>query len=164
MEKAMKSKSLLRRAETIRIEPLTMAVIQGAVYVGAGVWPVVHMPSFEAITGRKRDRWLVRTVGLLLTGIGGSLAYAARDGERARTMGTVGVASAIALTAIDLAYGVPGRIRRVYLLDAALQLSLVAGWAIALAPGSWRRADSKRAGGTRPARPPTSGASSRTDG
>jgi hypothetical protein len=35
------------------------------------------MPSFEAVTGPKRERWLVRTVGVLVLAIGGTLTLAA---------------------------------------------------------------------------------------
>jgi hypothetical protein len=44
--------------------------MQGAYYLVSGLWPLLHFTSFEAFTGRKRDRWLVRTVGLLTCGIG----------------------------------------------------------------------------------------------
>lgn len=44
--------------------------MQGAYYLVTGLWPIVHFASFEALTGPKRDRWLVRTVGLLAAVIG----------------------------------------------------------------------------------------------
>src|SRR4051812_10310889 len=36
-----------------RIRPTTMARVQGVFYVVSGAWPLVHMPSFEAVTGKK---------------------------------------------------------------------------------------------------------------
>ena len=39
---------------------------EGVYFFLTGVWPVVHLPSFIAVTGPKRDLWLVRTVGLLI--------------------------------------------------------------------------------------------------
>lgn len=30
-----------------------------AVWIASGLWPIVHMRSFEAVAGRKRDKWLV---------------------------------------------------------------------------------------------------------
>lgn len=44
-----------------------LAVAQGAFYLATGVWPLLHMRSFEAVTGEKTDDWLVETVGALLT-------------------------------------------------------------------------------------------------
>src|SRR5438874_8318552 len=45
----------------------TSALAQGAYYVVSGVWPLLNMDSFEMVTGPKMDRWLVRTVGLLIS-------------------------------------------------------------------------------------------------
>lgn len=39
---------------------------QGIYYVASGLWPLLHMRSFEAVTGPKRDKWLVNTVGALI--------------------------------------------------------------------------------------------------
>ena len=44
--------------------------LQGIYYLLTGLFPFVHFGAFEALTGRKRDRWLVRTVGLLAAVIG----------------------------------------------------------------------------------------------
>jgi hypothetical protein len=56
---------------------------QGLFYVVTGLWPVIHLRSFEAVAGRKRDRWLVQTTGALIAAIGVSLLVAARDRNRA---------------------------------------------------------------------------------
>ena len=37
---------------------------QGVYYVVSGAWPLVHIDSFQKVTGRKTDLWLVHTVGL----------------------------------------------------------------------------------------------------
>ena len=49
---------------------LWVAWIYSIYFMLTGIWPVVHMPSFIAVTGPKTDLWLVRTVGLLIAGIG----------------------------------------------------------------------------------------------
>ena len=46
--------------------PATLAHAQGGYYAITGVWPLVHMRSFEAVTGPKQDHWLVHTVAGLL--------------------------------------------------------------------------------------------------
>ena len=42
----------------------TLATGQGAYYVASGLWPIFHRRSFEAVTGPKKDWWLVVTVGV----------------------------------------------------------------------------------------------------
>jgi len=35
-------------------------------YVVSGAWPLVYIDSFQKVTGRNTDLWLVHTVGLLV--------------------------------------------------------------------------------------------------
>lgn len=101
---------------------------QSLYYTVTGVWPVVHLPSFEAVTGPKTDGWLVHMVGLLAAVIGMTLGAATvrnRLGDSEVLLLAVG--SALAFAAIDLWYGLSGRISPIYLADAAVQLFLVAG-------------------------------------
>lgn len=87
------------------------------------------MRSFETVTGRKRERWPVRTVGLLAAATGASLVGAVRaHEERSFTARWIGMTTAAAFLAIELAYAIPGRIRRTYLLDAAAELAILCGW------------------------------------
>jgi hypothetical protein len=55
--------------------------VQSAYYLLTGLWPLVHLPSFEAITGPKTDDWLVHMVGLLACVIGATLGVAAARGH-----------------------------------------------------------------------------------
>src|SRR5256885_12785888 len=48
-------------------------------YAATGIWPPLDIESFERITGPKVERWLVKTIGALVTAVGASLAVAARD-------------------------------------------------------------------------------------
>ncbi len=57
--------------------PLTaLALLQGVFYVLTGIWPLLSIRTFERVTGPKVDRWLVKTVGVLVTVIGGVLLLA----------------------------------------------------------------------------------------
>ncbi len=106
-----------------------VARVQGAYYLATGVWPLIDRRSFEAVTGPKTDWWLVRTVGALIAVAGiALLADAGRARPSSRAAVVIGTGSALALAAVDLRYAVPGRVRRVYLLDAILEAGLVAGW------------------------------------
>jgi hypothetical protein len=98
-------------------------------YVVSGVWPIVSMRSFEAVTGPKTERWLVRTTGGLIGVIGGVLWAAGRRGRVTPELRALGAGAALVLAATDIIHVARGRISRVYLLDAAAELGLAAGWA-----------------------------------
>ena len=102
----------------------------GAFNLVSGVWPIVHMRSFEAVSGPKVDRWLVRTVGGLMA-VNGLVQLTARESEQ-RLSGRVGIGTAAVLGIIDVRYGGTGRISRIYLLDAVVQLLWVGAWTRAL--------------------------------
>jgi hypothetical protein len=113
----------------------SLALAQGVYFAATGIWPLVHMPSFEMVTGPKADKWLVRTVGVLVTVIGGVLISAAvRRKITAETAG-LAIGSAAGLGAIDTFYSAKGRIPPVYLADAALEGALIAAWSTAIARG-----------------------------
>jgi hypothetical protein len=121
-----------------------LALAQGLFYVATGVWPLVDIDSFQRVTGPKTDLWLVKTVGVLITVIGGTLlAAAAREEGDGREAALLGAGSALALAAIDTVYAARGTISPIYLADAAVEVGLAAGWAAA-GSGERRRG---RAGG-----------------
>lgn len=105
------------------------AIAQGAYFSAAGLWPLVHMRSFEAVTGPKRERWLVKTVGALALTIGGTLLFSAWRRDVSPTAAALGAGTAAAFAGIDVWYAGKGRISPVYLLDALVELGLIASWA-----------------------------------
>jgi hypothetical protein len=108
--------------------PSVLAIVQGAYFLGTGVWPLVHMRSFEAVTGPKVDKWLVRTVGVLVSMIGATLLSVGFGRAVTGNIVTLAAGSAAGLAAIDARYGTPGRISRIYLADAVIEASFVAAW------------------------------------
>jgi hypothetical protein len=105
-----------------------LLAIQSAYYGVTGFWPIVHMPSFEAVTGPKIDDWLVHMVGLLAAAIGLVLGAATvRNRVRSPDVVLLAISSAAAFAAIDIWYGVSGRISSIYLADAGVQIGLIAG-------------------------------------
>src|SRR4051812_50127952 len=92
-------------------------VAQGAYYAATGLLPFVSRRAFEAVTGPKREWWLVQTVGALVTVIGGAMGSAAV--RRRVTPEVLALASggAGALAAIDIVYVARRRISPAYLLD-----------------------------------------------
>ena len=111
--------------ERLRWQPQVMGA-QAAYYLLTGVWPIIHLQSFEAVTGPKVDDWLVRMVGLLAAAIGATLGVAVRRG-RSRALEPIALAllSAMAFAAIDLWYGLSGRISPIYLVDGAVELGFI---------------------------------------
>ena len=80
----------------------------------------------------------MHTVAGLLVVNGGEIQLASvgsRDGERSARL--IGLGTAAALTAIDVVYASKRRIRAIYLLDAALEIGLIAAW-LRSQPGAMR--------------------------
>lgn len=107
----------------------TLALTQGGYYLLTGVWPLLSMRTFEAVTGRKRDRWLVKTVGVLVSVIGWVLLRGGLRRQLPSDLPLLATGSALGLAGIDAVYVARGRISPVYLLDAAAELLLALGWA-----------------------------------
>lgn len=101
-----------------------LSTLHGGYYLVTGLWPLLSMRTFEFVTGRKTDRWLVRMVGLLAAVIGLAIL---RDRDRPVDR-VLPVGSALAFTAIDVVYSANGTIRPIYLGDAAVEAVLIAGW------------------------------------
>ena len=107
-----------------------LALLQGVFYITTGIWPIVHMKSFEAVSGPKVDKWLVRTAGVLITSIGVSLMFAGLKKRVTPEVKLLAVTSALGLTGIDVVYVSKRRISKIYLLDAATEIALVAAWGL----------------------------------
>jgi len=103
-----------------------LAIAQGAIYFASGLWPIVHLRSFEAVTGRKRDKWLVKANGAILACVGLSLMRSGRK-EPARELG---LTTAAAIAAVEAFYAARGKIGRPYVADAAVELAIAAGWLV----------------------------------
>jgi len=117
---------------------------QGLYYFVTGLWPLIHVESFQWVTGPKTDHltagpaateadhWLLMTVGALITVISLVLLVAAYRRQTAGEVAVLAAGSAVALTAIDVIYVARGTIAPIYLLDAAAEVMLLAGWAAAV--------------------------------
>jgi hypothetical protein len=110
---------------------------QGLYYLATGIWPLLHMRSFTAVTGPKVDLWLVRTVGVLVTVVGAVVALSALRRRAPTEVPLLAAGSALGLAAIDVVSVRRGEIRTVYLLEAVGEVGL----ALALAIGLARRDD-----------------------
>lgn len=91
--------------------------LQGGYYLVTGLWPLVHFASFEVLSGPKRDRWLVRTVGMLAAVIGLTLMRRPQHGLADLSAGAFVAADLLAVRAGQLP---------TYLLDAVVEIGFVA--------------------------------------
>jgi hypothetical protein len=146
----MSSIPITNRAESVRIADAPrlgiatlLASVQGFYFLLTGVWPLVSIRTFQLVTGfktdnhtgRAGDHWLVMTVGVLITAIAITLLVAAwRRDVRLQTV-VLAIGSSLGLTAIDVIYVARGVIDRIYLLDAGIEIVLIAAWMIAIASG-----------------------------
>jgi hypothetical protein len=110
--------------------PLRLAWGQGAFFLVSGIWPILHMSSFVAVTGPKVDLWLVKTVGSLLATFGAGLLIAARRKQISAEIKFLGAAFPLVLAVIDINYVARGVIDRIYLLDAAVELVIAIAWLV----------------------------------
>jgi len=106
-----------------------LAYAQAAYFAATGVWPIVHMPSFLAVTGPKRDLWLVKTVGALVAAVALPIGVAAWNKNVTPEIVLLAAGTAATLGAVDVVYVAKRVIPKVYLFDAAAEALLIAGWA-----------------------------------
>lgn len=105
-----------------------VALAQGSYFALTGIWPILSMRTFEAVTGPKQDKWLVKTVGALVGVLGGVLTASSARKEPAEDLAQVAIGSAAALAAVDVIYVAKKRISPIYLLDAVAETILIVGW------------------------------------
>jgi hypothetical protein len=104
-----------------------LLALQSGYFVTTGIWPLFHRRSFEAVTGRKSDFWLVQTVGVVVAAIGAGLALGLRRDEPSPEIKlTAGVAAA-GLASIDVYYAATHTIDPIYLADAIVEALFVYG-------------------------------------
>jgi hypothetical protein len=114
--------------EAMRPSALAVARLHGAFNIVGGMWPLVHIRSFEAVLGPKTDRWLVYTVAGLMISIGAVQVSTTGDAASLRQSRRIGMACAATLGGIDLVYAPRGRISRMYFVDALAELGWLLTW------------------------------------
>lgn len=110
------------------MSPTTVARAQGLFNILGGAWPLVSLGTFEFVYGKKRDIYLQKTVGALLLSIGIVQTRAQTSEEAVGVARSLGIATALSLLAIDLAYIPKGEMRWTYWQDAACEVGWIAAW------------------------------------
>lgn len=104
----------------------TIILAQGIYYLLTALWAIIHIKSFEKVTGPKNDHWLVYTVAAMI--VCSSLVFlSASVGpfQISKEVLILSFSNAIALAFIDIVFSLKNVIRKVYLIDAAAEISLV---------------------------------------
>lgn len=109
----------------------SVATVQGLYFLATGVWPLVHVESFLAVTGGKTDLWLVYTVGVLVAVVGLVLLNAVRLRRITPDVVLLACGSAVALAGIDVVFVARQMIDPIYLADSAVEAVLLGWWAAA---------------------------------
>jgi hypothetical protein len=126
-EQQMKLNRISRAGAAVFSSRERVALAQTLYFVPTGIWPIVHIRSFEWLTGAKVDRWLVKTVGGVVLAAGVGLGMATANRRLTPEIDVVAVGTAATLATIDIVYVHRRRISPIYLGDAALNLALIAG-------------------------------------
>lgn len=124
-----------------------LCAIHGLYYLITGVWPLVSIDTFQAVTGpktdhlvtgREADHWLVNTVAALVIAIALGLLAAAWGNRPSPEVALLGIGSAVGLAAIDCVYVARQVIDPLYLADAAAEAVLSLAWLGLAATGRLR--------------------------
>lgn len=110
------------------MDELVLARAQGACNLAGGLWPLLHVRSFEWVFGRKDDRWLELTVAGLLVVNGAAQLLAADTADAVAVARRLGVGTALTLLIVDLVNVPRRRVPPTYLLDAAVEAGWIVAW------------------------------------
>jgi hypothetical protein len=108
---------------------------QGAFFLATGLWPLLHLESFELVTGPKREDWLVKGMGTVLTVVGAALLGGAVRRRVTPELCLLANGVGLGLGALDIFYTARGTIRRVYRLDAVIEAGFAMAWAASRTKG-----------------------------
>src|SRR6185369_17024902 len=101
---------------------------QGIYYLLRGLWPLFRMGHLGASSATDTDIWLAQSGGVLTLVIGAILCLAAYRRQGSMEVVFLAFGSALGLTVLELIFVFQTRISEVYLLDAVIQVGLVASW------------------------------------
>jgi hypothetical protein len=106
----------------------TIILIQSVYTFITGVWPIIHIRSFMAVTGYKTDVWLVKTVGALLIPLSVCLFMHLFVKTDKRPVFVLGTLTSVAFICIDFYYAVNDVISDIYQLDGLIQVLFLSAW------------------------------------
>jgi len=101
-------------------------LFQGLYYFVTAVWPLVHLSSFEKVTGEKKEDWLVYTVSLMILSSSLVFLYASITASTiSNEVFILALITAFSLGFISIYFPLRGVIRKVYLGDGAVEILII---------------------------------------
>ena len=98
----------------------------GVYYFLTALWPLVHIKSFEKVTGPKNDHWLVYTVAaMIMCSSFVFLSASLNEFQPSKEILILAYSNAMALSLIDVVFVAKKVISKVYLLDAVSEMALL---------------------------------------
>ncbi len=82
----------------------TVMIAQGAYYVLAGLWPLVHFSSFSSILAMQVNPFQAQSFGAVLVVVGGNLVEAARREPPGQSPTLLGAAVAGAIAVVSMVW------------------------------------------------------------
>ena len=100
----------------------TVLIIQSFYFALFSLWPLIHIKSFERVSGQKKEDWLVYTVSLLLIADAMTMGVALIADDLNLTVRVLALSSAAALIIIDVVFVYKGTLKKIYLADAFIEM------------------------------------------
>lgn len=97
-------------------------LFQGIYFLLTGIWPLLSIESFMAVTGPKTDIWLVKTFSIQICMMGIVLCYGSLSKDFRPHIILLSLLSAAGFIAAEVFYVIRGTIPPVYLADAFVEL------------------------------------------
>jgi hypothetical protein len=109
-----------------------LGFIHALYFIVIGIWPVLDINSFMFFTGEKKDIWMAKALGLLMTIIGLMLISAIIRNKLIMEIIMLIIFSAMALAGVEFYFGWNDMISEIYLLDAAAEFFFILCWILLL--------------------------------
>ena len=103
-----------------------LRMAQGAYYIASGLWPMLHVRSYEAATGT-RSPGPEQAIGGVVAAVGAALLVGGGIGASPRMRG-LGIGAAVALGLGGAYLLARRRVSAVNVIDALMQLGFAAAW------------------------------------
>lgn len=116
-----------------KLQPLyLLLILQGGYFFLTGIWPILHIESFIAVTGPKEDIWLVKTVGMVITCVGAGFLVGGLLRNYEWPLVVIAILSPLGFIIVDVHYVSQDVISPIYLADAVVELLFLLSWVILL--------------------------------
>ena len=108
-----------------------LALGHATYYAFGGLWPLLSMPTFEAVMGPKVGEWLVRTIALILLLVSSLLLdHALNKRADDLTLRRIAFGISFILGTVAIITTLGGWLSWIFLLDGAMHLLLAAAWGV----------------------------------